>query len=340
MPRTKDTSKIDAARKFIEKHGKMPDGRLTPSAKLARMLYSEKGHLFDSVEAARFTIRLARGKAGDKNRHYMGNKEMYVEEEMSVNPYNLPASDEASYKPYVIKGKRILGLFDVHVPYHNIAAVSCAIREGKKMKPDTILLGGDTIDFYQGSDYDKDRSKKQIIDELVIFQDFISVLRKEFPKAKIIFKEGNHEERYNRFLYKKAGELQGIPEFSLENIIRKRAGDIDYVGEKRVIKAGNLNIIHGHEFKGGISAPVNIARGLFLKAKVSCMQGHNHQTSEHTDPDMNGKITTTWSVGCLSELHPQYMPLNKWNHGFVFIEIGEKGSFKVHNKRINKGVML
>ena len=87
-------------------------------------------------------------------------------------------------------------------------------------------------------------------------------------------------------------------------------------------------------------SPVNIARGLFLKAKVSAMQGHNHQTSEHTETDMNGRITTTWSVGCLSELHPMYMPLNKWNHGFAFVEVQPDGDFQVQNKRIHKGEVL
>lgn len=328
-------AKTDKAREYRAKHGIE-----MPTLKLARIMYAETELMFDSVEDARSVLRAIEGKAGKHMRKNTADKSMYMTGERPKNPYNLPASDESDYEPYIIKGKRILGLFDVHVPYHNIPALTAAIKEGKKLKPDTILLAGDSIDFYQGSDYVRDKTKKQIVDELNVFADLMEVLRKEFPKAMIIFKEGNHEERYNTFLYKKAGELQGIPEFSLENIIRKRAGDIDYVGNKRILKAGSLNIIHGHEFRVGISAPVNIARGLFLKAKVPCMQGHNHATSEHTETDMNGKITTTWSVGCLSELHPHYMPLNKWNHGFAFIEVEDNGDFQVHNKRIHKGEVL
>lgn len=141
-------------------------------------------------------------------------------------------------------------------------------------------------------------------------------------------------------MYTKANELAGVEEFKLENIIRSRAADIDYVGDKRIMKAGELNIIHGHEFSGGVFSPVNIARGLFLKAKVSCLQGHNHQTSEHTETNMNGKITTTWSVGCLSELHPAYMPLNRWNQGFAFVTVADDESFDVQNKRIHKGSVI
>jgi hypothetical protein len=76
-----------------------------------------------------------------------------------------------------------------------------------------------------------------------------------------------------------------------------------------------------------------------LKAKVAAMQGHNHQTSEHTERDMNGRITTTYSLGCLCQLSPQYLPLNKWNHGFAVVEV-DGNEFKVENKRINDGVIM
>ncbi len=107
------------------------------------------------------------------------------------------------------------------------------------------------------------------------------------------------------------------------------------------IHLNNLWGIHGHEYVGGISAPVNPARGLFLKAKVSTFQGHNHQTSEHTEPTLTGKMVTTWSLGCLSELHPAYMPLNKWNHGFAEVDLDPNGEdFEFNNKRIFKGKIL
>ena len=61
-----------------------------------------------------------------------------------------------------------------------------------------------------------------------------------------------------------------------------------YGWEMPTLKLGALNLVHGHEFGGSIFSPVNIARGLFLPGKVSAMQGHNHQTSEHTESNMNG----------------------------------------------------
>jgi len=321
----------------------MPNGENMPKKKMARLFHAEHPLRFSCEESVRKAIQSLTGKSGAQKRKDIVDGGLFDENKEhngTHNPYNLPVSDETVWEPYILEGKRIFMLSDVHVPYHNIPALTAAITWAKKRNPDTILLNGDTIDFYMISRFGKDPKKRSFGGELQAFTELIAALRAEFPSARIIFKDGNHEERYNHFLYQKAGELIGVEEFSLENILRKRAGDIEYITNKRIIKAGDLNIIHGHEFAGGVFSPVNIARGLFLKAKVSAIQGHNHQTSEHTETDMNGRITTTWSVGCLSDLHPEYMPMNKWNHGFAFIEVEGNGDFQVHNKRIHKGEVL
>ena len=74
---------------------------------------------------------------------------------------------------------------------------------------------------------------------------------------------------------------------------------------------------------------------------MSACQGHNHTTSEHTETDMNGKIVTTWSIGCLCGLNPDYMPLNKWNHGFAIVEMDENGEdYHFKNYRIFNGKII
>ena len=332
----------DIVSDWIKANGKMPDGSPMPKKKMARLIFAENEFNFKDEEAVRVIIQKVTGKAGKQGRIEHVDRGLYEPEGICnpKNPYNLPESDETKWEPFNLTGDRVLLLTDIHVPYHNVPALSAAISWAKKRDPDTILLNGDTLDFFMLSRFMKDPKKRSFSGELEIFTELIQVLRREFPKARIVFKDGNHEDRYNAFLYQKAGELIGVPEFSLENLIRSRTGEIEYITKKQIIKAGDLNVIHGHEFAGGTFSPVNIARGLFLKAKVSAIQGHNHQTSEHTETDMNGRITTTWSVGCLSELHPEYMPLNKWNHGFAFIEVEKSGDFQVHNKRIHKGEIL
>jgi predicted phosphodiesterase len=321
--------KTNIARQYREKYGWD-----MPTLKLARIMYNDNPMIYSNVEHARAKLREIEGKHGVNSKN-MKTKEIPARPK---NPYNLPESDEAIYQPYELKAKRLLVLSDIHIPYHNIEALTCAFDYAKQEKPDAILLNGDTLDFFGLSRFAKDPKGRSFAHELKTFKEVMDVIKKTFD-AKIYFKIGNHEERYFHFLWMKAHEIVGVEEFELENIIKARAEGIEVIKDKRIMKAGDLNIIHGHEFGGSVFSPVNIARGLFLKGKVSAMQGHNHQTSEHSESDMNGDITTTWSLGCLCELHPAYLPINKWNHGFAMVDIDGQ-NFDVRNKRIHKGKIL
>jgi predicted phosphodiesterase len=323
------------AREYREKHG--PD---IATSKLARIMYNENRLTFDNVEHARQRLLYIEGKTSHKKVKAVSESKFFKKEARPINPYDLPKSDEAVYEPFEIKAKRVLILADVHLPYHSISALSAAFDWAKPRKPDAILLNGDILDCHHLSKWVRDPEKRKFAEELDCYAEFIGSVKKAFPKAKIYYKTGNHEERYEMFLKQKAKELAGVKEFELETIIKRRAPNVEIIGDRRVVKIGKLNIIHGHEFGGGMFSPVNPARGLFIKAKVSCMQSDRHQTSEHTETDMNGGITTTFSTGCLCELHPYYLRLNKWNQGFAEVNVEKDGSFDVLNKRIHKGKVL
>lgn len=311
-----------------------------PTRKLSRILYRETNGLFKNAEDARYKLRYIEGKAGVHKKSVI-NTEFFKEDHRPVNPYNLPESDENEYLPFPITGHKKVGILsDIHVPYHNIPSLTAAIQYLKKEKVDALLLNGDTIDFFKLSRFTKDPRKRDFKGELDTFKALFDVLEKQL-KCKIYFKLGNHEERYEHFLFEKAKELVGVDEFDFQNIIKARARGVEIISDKRYMTLNGLTGIHGHEYIGGISAPVNPARGLFLKSKVSSFQGHNHQTSEHTEPTLTGKMVTTWSLGCLCELHPAYMPLNKWNSGFALVELDSNGNdFELRNKRIFNGKVM
>ena len=318
--------KTDKAKEYRAKYGDE-----MPTLKLARIMHGENRELFNSVEDARSFLRSLEGKGW----HPKGTER---QPDRPRNPYKLPDSEETIYEPLRIDAARVLVLSDIHVPYHSIDALTACFDYAKDEKPDAVLLNGDTIDFFALSRFVKDPKARSFAHELAAFRQLFEVVREIFG-CRIYFKLGNHELRYDHYLWMKAGELAGVEEFKLENIIQARAEGIEVIHDKTIVKLGDLNVLHGHEFGGSIFSPVNIARGLFLRGKVSAMQGHNHQTSEHTESNMNGDITTTWSLGCLCELHPAYLPINKWNHGFAIVDV-DGDNFHVRNKRIHKGVIL
>jgi len=239
------------------------------------------------------------------------------------NPFDLPIPDESDYSIFYLPKscKRILLLSDIHIPFHDVKSLTKAIQLGIDNKVDTVLLNGDIADNYQVSRFEKDPRKRSFKSEIEMVKDFLKRIRLTFNKAKIYYKQGNHEERWESFLKRKAPELLDMTEFKFDVILGLNELDISYISDKRIIKVGNLNILHGHELGSSSFSPVNPARSFFLRAKTNIIAGHHHQTSEHIEHDINGNHIKAYSTGCLCSLVAEYMPLNKWNHGISLITI-------------------
>lgn len=324
----------DIAREYRKKYGME-----MPTLKLARIMYNENKLVFKDVENARTRLRYIEGKKGTTEKAKLKNTDFVLTEDRPKNPYALPKSDAKEYAPYIVTGfKRALIINDVHLPYHDIEAITTTFNYAKKEKPDLIVLNGDIIDCFLLSRFMKDPKARKFSYELDQLKKFVEVVEKTF-KCKVIYKLGNHEIRYSHFLHEKAKEIADVEEFDIKSVIGARAKGVDIIDDKTIIKLSGLDLLHGHEFVTGFFNPVNVARGLYLRAKVSAMQGHSHKTSEHTETDLHGNIKTTWSVGCLCGLKADYAPYNSWNHGFALIDM-DGTNFSVRNKRIFKGEVL
>lgn len=316
----------------------------TPLLTLARKMYNENPEVYTDTDHARSMIRYYKGKSGNKQRHYATDKSHFTQKgqeakELGIpNPYELPESDADDWPPFIIpKGNnKILLLSDIHIPYHDVKAVEMAVEYGKEQGVNTVILNGDIMDCYALSRYEKDPRKRRFSEELEMTREFLGWITNELP-AKYYYKIGNHEERYEAFLRIKAPELLDLTEFRLDVLLHFGQFGIDLITDKRVIKAGELNILHGHEFGRSVFSPVNPARGYYMRSKTNIIAGHNHQTSNHMETNLNGKVIGAWSTGCLCELHPQYMPINKWNLGFAVIHVQKDGSFEIDNLSIING---
>jgi hypothetical protein len=299
------------------------------SNKIAETIIKDIPTLFTNKEAARGVIRYYRGSNGDINRNKL-TKDSYFPK------INVAVPDEEEYSPYIIEFNKdvfpILIGSDVHLPYHDQDALEIFIERAIDIQAKTIILNGDWIDFYQTSCWQKDPRKRSTKDEIDLFNEVLDMIQKN-TNAKIIYKYGNHEERFDNYLMQNAPQLFELEEMHLDKILKLKERNIDVVNDKRVVKIDHLHVIHGHEYKFAISNPVNPARGLYLRAKKNCVCGHFHQTSEHTESAINGDIVTDWSIGCLCSLHPQYMPLNRWNHGFAEIYYDDT-FFNLRNRKI------
>ena len=304
----------------------------TGNLSLAKKLYKENPSVFCNIEDARTKIRYVRDAHGKASRQAKG--------ERSVRVYEIPESSADDWKPFLIPKsiKRLGILCDVHIPYHDVNAlkVACAYMRGNV---DGILLNGDLLDFYALSRFEKDPRARSFAEELEAGREFLGWLRQEFD-VPIYYKLGNHEERYQKYLMNKAPELLDIEEFRLDILLKCGEFGVTVISDKRIIKHGYLDILHGHEFFGAPSQAVNPARGVFMKTMESCVIGHLHKSSSHTETTLQGRMITTNSIGCLCHLTPEYARINKWNHGFAINELTDGATYILHNKRIFKGTVL
>jgi predicted phosphodiesterase len=246
---------------------------------------------------------------------------------------SLPEPVHYEYKPFLIDTPGPCGvLCDVHIPYHDMRTVQGWVNDCDRMGVRSILLNGDILDFYQLSDYLRDPSKPRMRDEIQKGRQFLEYLRGKFPRSRIIYKEGNHDERLKRYLASRAPDLLDLEDIRLERLLRAPDLGIEWVEDKRVVMVGKLAVIHGHEYRGG--GGVMPARWLYLRTGESAMMGHLHQPTFYSFRTITGKDVGMWSVGCASHLSPLYAPLNQWGHGWSCVEVGNDGGFTVHNRRM------
>lgn len=321
------------ARKLVDLH---PDA---PAKTLGRRLAADTGGAI-TVDQAYQRIRYALGLQGDRNRaNGVSTGQATIRgKRMSGATLPMPPSKAEPWGSHDLGVTGTVGvLSDIHVPYHDEVALRAAVDQLRGDKVDALVLNGDVADFYSISRYTKDPRKRRFKAEVDAVRDMLAWLRGLFPNIPIVFKAGNHEERWNHWLWQHAPEISDDKRTGLGEWLDMADYGITLVEDQRPIMAGRLPILHGHEKGKGISAPVNQARGAFMRLHHTVLEGHGHRTSAHCEPDMFGREIFCWSTGCLCDLRPEYARINKFNHGFASVRVESDGQFNVENFRITNG---
>jgi predicted phosphodiesterase len=309
---------------------KFPDA---PNRTLAKRIAQE---CKCTIEQARATIRRIRGAIGSNHRKKTTDKSLFRPRGKAGTKPQLPPSLAKKWEPFELGTDITVGILsDVHVPYHDEQALAAAVEYLKKRRPDVVLLNGDYGDFYTISRFLKNPKKRNFKREIKLQREGLQWLRSQFPKARLVYKLGNHDERFDHWLWNHAPEISDLPQVRLPSILGCKKLGIDVVGDGRPVMAGKLAIFHGHELGGGIFSPVNAARGAFMRTTASVMIGHHHRTSSHTEPNWKHEEIACWSVGCLADLSPDFSRINKHNHGLAEVVVDGGGQFQVSNLRLN-----
>jgi predicted phosphodiesterase len=327
-----------------------------PTKQIARMLYRDYPLLFHHVEHARGQLRFYRGARGAVNLHSVKSGatkgKLLRPRQLPHNPWKglPPALQEFQWRIIDIPEPLTAVLADLHMPYYDSSALLPTLDHIIDRKPQCVVVLGDLLDFYELSKFDKNPAIDKLQLTLRCGFELFKALRTELPKARIIWKYGNHDDRWEKFCWSKSPEFcRMMPKFKdLEWIMNHPSLyaddladnatdglDIEIVKDPVPLRIAKLYLLHGHELRRGATSPVNAARGAFLKTLCCVMTAHEHQESKHTQMTLEGRQISTWSLPCLMNLHPRYSPHNPtWSHGFAYVNRIDQDNFSVEMKAI------
>lgn len=256
-----------------------------------------------------------------------------------IENFGIQKSLGKEYESFILPDycKRIGILSDIHVPFHSVDAVVCAIKYLKEKEIDTLYLNGDIFDFYSISRHEKEKDLRDFVREVDMCRDFVQKLRDLFPGVNLFYKMGNHEDRYARSLMVQAEEFAQLHDLQFH--IFFHLGRIGYtlIESWQGCQMADLLVLHGHELYGG--GGINPSQNTFNKTLCNTLIGHVHKTSVTTKKTGFKQFLHTYSTGCLTQLSPKYMPFSQHNHGFAYVEIKD-GKAHVENLFIKNGKII
>lgn len=213
----------------------------------------------------------------------------------------------------IITGKTAI-LCDIHLGFHDIEALTSCIMFLAKEKPDNIILNGDLIDAHKLSRWAQRKDDIDFVTELQLARNFMDNLQKQFPKAKIFFKVGNHEDRLERYIMEKAEQFAGLIDW--DSLLELKKKGIQFVDSLQLMMVNSIWVAHGHELKVSGMTP---AQALMNKVNTNCCIGHLHRTSTVRKKTLDGDFIRCDSIGTLSKLKRGYLVHSNSNHGFAII---------------------
>lgn len=213
---------------------------------------------------------------------------------------------------------------DIHFPFNiKLDGVLAYIKD---LRPDVVVLGGDIIDAdgtYGVDSWTMDKVEQVGFPayerDVKLMRGLLDRIDKITPKAKIVFLEGNHEERYQRMFTRYPKALDGKFKFQRDAVpesMKARFTWIPYGSYDSFYRLGDAVFTHGTLYPDAHAKKMALC---YLPNKT--IYGHIHDfqayTTHNGDPRKPGRYAVT--TGCLCGRLPDYKngQPNKWLNGFT-----------------------
>jgi len=206
-----------------------------------------------------------------------------------------------------------IALGDTHCPFHDKRALDVAYRIISDLQPDKIVLMGDMVDMYAISSFSREPIRVlKLQDELDKTRGVLEQID-SLSDANIIYLEGNHERRLQRYL-RLHPEICNLDNLKLEHLL-----GLDGWSIKQDHTEGNLIYTHGKYISK--HSAYSVRRELEARAyQSSIIVGHTHRQGACFVT--GSKYTVAgWETGCLCK-SMEYCSNANWQSGFVVVTDG------------------
>lgn len=220
--------------------------------------------------------------------------------------------------------KKGMFLSDIHMPFNIRLTPLFSYMED--LKPDIVILGGDVID---ASGMHGIESMKASEVNLNHYNRDVKLLKGMFKTVsglakKVVFLEGNHEERYRRVVSKYPDLFGSLFNLQRDTCLPEYGVDwVPYGAYSSSYIIGDCAFIHGTIW------PDNHAKAYALRhTPYKVIYGHLHHlqayTTHRANPAMNPRYAIT--AGCLTNLSPEWKKgeAHQWVNGFISFIYDEK----------------
>lgn len=256
-----------------------------------------------------------------------------------------------------LRGDKIRFIFgDTHGSHHEPKVLAAILADIKRLNPHEIVMLGDMINCggflaqHHTLGYVSEMGEASYEADIIATAAILDAVQKAAPRARIVWLEGNHDERPERWCVTQSMGSQRDADFLLRQFAPqyllklkergiayyRRSVHYDGLPMPGVIKLDKCYFYHGTS-SARHAASVNVQ-----KVGGNIVFGHIHRVQQfQVRPVATGEICA-WSVGCACKLAPlwQHGAPNDWSHGEGVQIITPAGKFLHLNVPILDGESL
>ncbi len=222
-------------------------------------------------------------------------------------------------------------LQDTHNPFQDQRVLREVELFLGELQPELIVYPGDMGDFYQISKFNKSPSRADKLQEdLGSTASMFKRHRKLCPNTRMIFEDGNHEDRLRKFLWGVSPALASLKCLTIESLYKLKESDVEHIPyEEGLLINGNFMITHSDLIRAHSGYT---AKGMSDKHGGSGIHGHSHRLGSYYKRNRFG-IYGWWENGCLCDLNPDWIQNPNWQQGFSLVHF-KKERFWVEQLQI------